>query len=969
MIFHQLDVRVVWEDSARMVPPSDLSVQLVERGVPDPRAYPLAFDTDLEVFAVDDKPSGEYRLEVFHFGSLAARRRVRLSLVPQKKVITVPVRLEDYLHPDRAHRFRGSRLLGVVPRADLAAPIPSLANAGWSRLDRPAFRGKRLVVYSALEPGDEAAERAGPAADAFASLEQIRAQDWVESAGPFEGRHDAPGAISTDRVYLQFELGTPRSEVDETASKYGLAILERLPVERDMYLARAGAATDVLELVARFNRDEVEAHAEPVKISELELDAQPREFDPAWYSCVLGLEEAKQLVSGCESRPVVAVIDQFHDPDGSLGGHPELAPASGSDSGALVLSLGYGGPRGLESGEDVEDLDYDHALLCAGLVAGRETGTAPWSRLLVVADPEDNAAHLRTWLWAAGLGEPSSQNPYPELPVRGADIFSASIGRLGGVSTAGLHMLKRLTVEGRNGRGCLTFFSAGNDPYDIQESRSYGASPYALAIAASSRTAEGLDTFACYTGFGDVDLCAPSGAVLEYQSQGDRYDKVLVCSRPHSGCYSLRMSLQTTMSSDAPSGSEAVQLASSDGFALRRSFLALGARGEWTVAELAALGSPPEGRVLLSTGLDRPIPNGTRVVSGSRWVGRLKQRSAATSSILELDRSAKALPGQRIVVTEPGSGQYFGYTIEKVCDRVISVKESLREHEEGDLVLVDECHFRFAAGTSTSTPVCAGVASLVLQANPKLTWVEVRHILRATAVRIDPTCSDPVGRWLGRTGKPDPGAPYYSRRYGFGRVHAAAAVRMARDFHMQRDLMIRRQEGDDGTSILSQQGESPDIWVRSLDPRRLPPHEREDPCLHETLRRRRNHWIFVRVCNRGRKASLEAWVRFFVAPSQPEPYRFPEDFESWGTLQGGHDPNRRRTQFLGEVPIVGVPPGGSHVVSLLWPARRIPPFDEAQGPPWEPHLLVAISPLDGPLEGSTVLDHNNLAQRKVHVEE
>jgi subtilisin family serine protease len=70
-------------------------------------------------------------------------------------------------------------------------------------------------------------------------------------------------------------------------------------------------------------------------------------------------------------------------------------------------------------------------------------------------------------------------------------------------------------------------------------------------------------------------------------------------------------------------------------------------------------------------------------------------------------------------------------------------------------------------GTSSACPGAAGVAALVLAANPSLRWDEVRDVLRRSADRIDPAggAYDGDGR---------------SRFYGFGRLNAEAAVRMAR---------------------------------------------------------------------------------------------------------------------------------------------------------------------------------------------
>jgi subtilisin family serine protease len=92
----------------------------------------------------------------------------------------------------------------------------------------------------------------------------------------------------------------------------------------------------------------------------------------------------------------------------------------------------------------------------------------------------------------------------------------------------------------------------------------------------------------------------------------------------------------------------------------------------------------------------------------------------------------------------------------------------------------DEWASRGFSGTSAATAMAAGVAALVLSANPDLTWTEVRDILRETAVQIDAENQNPDGVWRDAIGSargtPGNGAPRYSRWYGFGRINAAAAV-------------------------------------------------------------------------------------------------------------------------------------------------------------------------------------------------
>jgi subtilisin family serine protease len=89
-------------------------------------------------------------------------------------------------------------------------------------------------------------------------------------------------------------------------------------------------------------------------------------------------------------------------------------------------------------------------------------------------------------------------------------------------------------------------------------------------------------------------------------------------------------------------------------------------------------------------------------------------------------------------------------------------------------------------GTSSATPVTAGVIALMLQANPNLTWRDVKHILASTArqVAIAPiTVSLPNPAPASYTAEPGwitNAANYkYHNWYGFGLVDASAAVAMA----------------------------------------------------------------------------------------------------------------------------------------------------------------------------------------------
>ncbi len=91
-------------------------------------------------------------------------------------------------------------------------------------------------------------------------------------------------------------------------------------------------------------------------------------------------------------------------------------------------------------------------------------------------------------------------------------------------------------------------------------------------------------------------------------------------------------------------------------------------------------------------------------------------------------------------------------------------------------------------GTSSATPVTVGVIALLLEANPALTWRDVKHILASTAWQID-AARAPVGIVLSNgTYTAEPGWTTkavgfnFHNWYGFGMVDASAAVNMARTY-------------------------------------------------------------------------------------------------------------------------------------------------------------------------------------------
>ncbi len=114
-------------------------------------------------------------------------------------------------------------------------------------------------------------------------------------------------------------------------------------------------------------------------------------------------------------------------------------------------------------------------------------------------------------------------------------------------------------------------------------------------------------------------------------------------------------------------------------------------------------------------------------------------------------------PGANIVCTAPSSGD---------SSREIVTTDLRGSHGAN---MHGDCTSSFG-GTSATSPQVAGVAALMLQANRRLGWRDVQHILAATSRALDPQ----QGRWF-----TNEAGFAHSYSYGFGMVDASAAVQAA----------------------------------------------------------------------------------------------------------------------------------------------------------------------------------------------
>ena len=122
-------------------------------------------------------------------------------------------------------------------------------------------------------------------------------------------------------------------------------------------------------------------------------------------------------------------------------------------------------------------------------------------------------------------------------------------------------------------------------------------------------------------------------------------------------------------------------------------------------------------------------------------------------------------PDEQMIVTTDMVGKARGYDAEIPYETSVA-HFNVEGNENYDYTQVMN-------GTSAAAPIVSGVVALMLEANPSLTWRDIRLILARTAIQNDATNSS----W-----NTNAAGLHFNNNYGFGRIDAQGAVAMARTF-------------------------------------------------------------------------------------------------------------------------------------------------------------------------------------------
>ncbi|MDK9683256.1 S8 family serine peptidase [Pseudoalteromonas shioyasakiensis] len=136
------------------------------------------------------------------------------------------------------------------------------------------------------------------------------------------------------------------------------------------------------------------------------------------------------------------------------------------------------------------------------------------------------------------------------------------------------------------------------------------------------------------------------------------------------------------------------------------------------------------------------------------------------------------------------AGNEFANFLSNQVYAIPGIAEKIYPFNAGAFAENAACHYTNTFnGTSSAAPNTSGVVALILSANPQLHWRDVKHILLASADQNDIddqaiSIAAGNGSFQAHDGWVTNAAGYpFNNQYGFGRVNAGEAVKMALNYH------------------------------------------------------------------------------------------------------------------------------------------------------------------------------------------
>jgi len=622
----------------------------------------LPFREGIQGYIGETGPPGRVEISVSHRGLEGQKRTIELRPGNNRATVILGRKGAPYFH-------RGPVKVPFEPFPDLL---------GVKLRDTSDTRGRREVARIAEElklkefqrtPEPAAADgfllfQGDPSAipDALIRLEGLRA---VAHAGSVLLIRERSVSLLTNEFIVKVREGLDMERGRSLVGGREVELLRAIPyIPGAFHVRRAGPATyAVLDAANRLAEHPDVEWAEPNLVTSVELDqVVPSDFlwPGVWDRQLIGTPEAWELLEECGGAPfgspgiIVAFVDQGLQSSGGVPQHPEFQGAVSDGSSKVYQLYDF---RNLVPNNDA--VLGDHGMGVAGvgaakannssIIAGQEegiAGAAPNCRVMGLIFPNSESDQLDMYVWAAGFDPGSPRPGFPAPITPGADIFSTSIGFGAGAPISGQASgtFDFLVTNGRGGRGCLCFFSAGNANNEFTTYRPWAAYANTFGMAASSIDDDGsTEIRAPYSGFGPAELCAPSHD--EYVAGGALHNPPVnyatwSTSLVGTGNLVGHAGVETILVAPAAGGALQLTVASAVNF-LSGARVLVGAPGTPGSEPASITGAPnvAAGTIPVSA-LMNPHPAGTAVVSG---VNDYRNNFGGTSSATPLTAGAAAL--------------------------------------------------------------------------------------------------------------------------------------------------------------------------------------------------------------------------------------------------------------------------------------------------------------------------------------
>jgi subtilisin family serine protease/subtilisin-like proprotein convertase family protein len=149
--------------------------------------------------------------------------------------------------------------------------------------------------------------------------------------------------------------------------------------------------------------------------------------------------------------------------------------------------------------------------------------------------------------------------------------------------------------------------------------------------------------------------------------------------------------------------------------------------------------------------------------------------------------------GEPAIVTTDVTGSRYGMS--KVNKNLLEIKNSFNAgmalDDDGKYLNSEFDYTNTMNGTSSATPIITGGIALILEANPNLTWRDVKYILAETATKVDPAFQGVnVELANGEKYQAEDGwvinaaGFHFSNWYGFGRINIGEAIKLAKNYNV-----------------------------------------------------------------------------------------------------------------------------------------------------------------------------------------